>query len=284
VSIYCKSQGIQFEENRTLKQIFTKAKVENKNVFIDAFATWCGPCKQMDSSVYTSEEVGSFFNSNFINVKIQMDKTGGDNEYIRSLYSQASGIRSKYNISVYPSYLFFNADGKITHREVGFKTAKELIELGRVALDSGRQYYSKIDKFSELPPVEMLELAREIEKVEGKNYAISLTQKYIQATEESLFNPANIRLIYDYTEGTRNKGFTFIKNNLEKIAASDPFLTRDSTYTATVLRWFLYRKISHEEIIPYQSAKNEKTDWEKIKKNVKKFGRLGFEAIQLNHK
>ena len=43
-------EGIKFE-NGTWAEILAKAKKENKYVFLDAFTTWCGPCKWMDKEV-----------------------------------------------------------------------------------------------------------------------------------------------------------------------------------------------------------------------------------------
>ncbi|MBL7708461.1 MAG: thioredoxin family protein, partial [Chitinophagaceae bacterium] len=40
------NSGIQFQ-NLSWSQLLAKAKTENKLIFVDAFTTWCGPCKQM---------------------------------------------------------------------------------------------------------------------------------------------------------------------------------------------------------------------------------------------
>jgi thiol-disulfide isomerase/thioredoxin len=36
---------IAFENNHTLDMLKAKAKKEKKLIFIDAYTTWCGPCK-----------------------------------------------------------------------------------------------------------------------------------------------------------------------------------------------------------------------------------------------
>ena len=38
--------GIYFENSLTWEQVEQKAKDENKYIFIDCYATWCGPCKE----------------------------------------------------------------------------------------------------------------------------------------------------------------------------------------------------------------------------------------------
>ena len=59
------TDGIQFFTG-TWDEALEKAKEENKLIFLDAYASWCGPCKRMSKSVFTDEKVGEFFNANFI--------------------------------------------------------------------------------------------------------------------------------------------------------------------------------------------------------------------------
>lgn len=44
------AQGIKFEDTN-FSTILAKAKKENKLIFIDAYASWCGPCKLMVKNV-----------------------------------------------------------------------------------------------------------------------------------------------------------------------------------------------------------------------------------------
>jgi thiol:disulfide interchange protein len=39
------TKGIQFVHNLSWQEILQKARAENKYVFVDCYATWCGPCK-----------------------------------------------------------------------------------------------------------------------------------------------------------------------------------------------------------------------------------------------
>jgi thiol:disulfide interchange protein len=45
------SKGIRFEHGLSWAQVKEKAKAENKYIFMDCYATWCGPCKAMDKNV-----------------------------------------------------------------------------------------------------------------------------------------------------------------------------------------------------------------------------------------
>ncbi len=70
--------GIQFTDE-AWAAIVKKAKAENKIIFLDAYASWCGPCKLLQKNVFTRSDVGELFNKNFINVKVDMERGEGHN-------------------------------------------------------------------------------------------------------------------------------------------------------------------------------------------------------------
>eukprot|EP01132_Coremiostelium_polycephalum_P019130 gene19130-22763_t len=89
-------KGTHFEHGLTWKQVKEKALKENKYLLVDCFTTWCGPCKYMSSTIFPQEKVGAFFNKNFVNVKVQFDKTPGDNEEVKSWYADAEAIDKEF--------------------------------------------------------------------------------------------------------------------------------------------------------------------------------------------
>ena len=64
--------SIKFEES-SFASILAKAKAEKKLVFMDAYASWCGPCKLMEKNVFTDKNVADFYNKNFVNARIDME-------------------------------------------------------------------------------------------------------------------------------------------------------------------------------------------------------------------
>jgi thiol:disulfide interchange protein len=68
-----KTTGVLFETG-TLGQALEKAASGKKNVpklvFVDCYATWCGPCMYMTNTVFPMENIGAFFNINFVSIKI----------------------------------------------------------------------------------------------------------------------------------------------------------------------------------------------------------------------
>lgn len=136
------SEGIRFESGLNWQQIVTKAKEERKFIFVDCSATWCGPCKRMDTEVFSQKEVGDFMNAHFISVQVQIDTSKNDRDDIRRWYAEAHRIQEQYKVKQVPTYLFFSPEGEIVHRESDAMSDSLFIRSARNALDPDRQYYS----------------------------------------------------------------------------------------------------------------------------------------------
>lgn len=113
--------GIQFTEGAWSK-ILEKAKKEKKIIFFDAYASWCGPCKQLQKYVFTRQDVGDFFNQNFVNVKKDMEEGEGPM------------LASVYPLDAYPTLFFIDGNGKIIKKFVGGLAPEDLIQLGKSVL------------------------------------------------------------------------------------------------------------------------------------------------------
>lgn len=114
-------QGIEFYHG-SWEDALLKAAQEDKIIFVDAYAEWCGPCKRMAREVFPEEEVGAFFNRHFINMKIDMEKGMG------------LEFRQKYPVSAFPTLFFIDSEGKIVQQAKGAKQVESLIKLGQTAL------------------------------------------------------------------------------------------------------------------------------------------------------
>src|ERR1700761_530344 len=126
--LLAQTKGVHFEQGLTWEQIVEKAKKKHRVIFVDCYATWCGPCKQMDRKVYPDSLLGVFMNSDFVSVKLQMDSTAKDNEDVKALYATAKEFQRTYQIGSLPTYLFFY-DGKLVHRNEGFQPVLEFLQI-----------------------------------------------------------------------------------------------------------------------------------------------------------
>lgn len=126
---------MKFTEAKKFSDVLAQAQKENKIIFIDAYASWCGPCKLMAKNIFPQPEVGDFYNANFINTKYDMEKGEG------------IALAKKYGVKAYPTYLFINADGELLYTGTGYYAAKDFIEIGKRAADPAMQVISLKKKF-----------------------------------------------------------------------------------------------------------------------------------------
>ena len=119
-------QEIKFQD-ANFQTLLANAKKDNKLIFVDAYASWCGPCKLMAKNVFTKPAVADFYNTNFINAKIDMEKGEG------------VALAKKYDVKAYPTYLFINGDGEVIYRGTGYYQENDFINIGKESMDPTKQ-------------------------------------------------------------------------------------------------------------------------------------------------
>lgn len=110
--------GIDFFEG-TWKEALIKAKAENKHIFLDAYTSWCGPCKKMAAQTFPLATVGKVFNEKFICLKMNMEQ------------GEARNLGKVYQITTYPTLLFVNSKGEVLKRTASALGEEKFIELGK---------------------------------------------------------------------------------------------------------------------------------------------------------
>lgn len=116
-----REEGIQFFTG-TWQQALDKAKKENKLIFLDAYASWCGPCKMMKHKTFTDKSVGEFYNKHFINVAFDMEQGEG------------TTLSEKYLVTSYPTLIYANSEGKTIGKVMGFHNPSDFLEIGEKAV------------------------------------------------------------------------------------------------------------------------------------------------------
>ncbi|WP_152542476.1 thioredoxin family protein [Pedobacter sp. V48] len=116
-----KNGHIAFIED-SLAIAIEKAKSEQKFIFVDAYAKWCGPCKKLKSTTFKNKQAADLFNKNFINLSMDMEKDDGIK------------LAGQWEINEYPALLILDTKGQIILRAVGYLDADQLINFGRQAL------------------------------------------------------------------------------------------------------------------------------------------------------
>jgi thiol-disulfide isomerase/thioredoxin len=120
-SLGLNGQGIEFFHG-SWEEALAKSEAEGKLIFVDAYASWCGPCKKMAANVFPLKEVGDYFNANFINMKFDMEK------------AESTEFREKHSVRAFPTLFFINGKNEVVHQVVGGKQAQGLISAGGAAM------------------------------------------------------------------------------------------------------------------------------------------------------
>jgi thioredoxin-related protein len=116
-----KNAGIIFVEANWAKAL-QEAKKQNKLIFLDAYTTWCGPCRMLKQNTFPDKAAGEFFNKNFINIALDMEKGDG------------VAVAEKYQVNAYPTLIIADANGNVVTYSKGYIDAKQLIEFGKFGI------------------------------------------------------------------------------------------------------------------------------------------------------
>ncbi|MDB2657568.1 thioredoxin family protein, partial [Crocinitomicaceae bacterium] len=127
------AEGISFE-HISLEAALKKANAENKPIFIDVYATWCGPCKYLSKEVFVQEELGAYMNKHFINLKLNGEE--GDGDY----------LMAEFGLDAYPTMLFLSPDKQELNRIVGAVSADEILEVSKGVVDPSTTLIYQLDK------------------------------------------------------------------------------------------------------------------------------------------
>ncbi len=220
------TEGINFEKNMTWAEIKAKAQKEQRMIFFDAYTSWCGPCQYLETSIYTNRLVASYYNSNFINVKFDME--------------QGEGIKlaNEFNIMAYPTLLFFSTEGKLLHKNIGAMEAPDFITLGKDARNPAKQFFTLQQKVvDKQAPKELffkwLKMAEDIDDISRGNIAAGWlsVQPDLLATAEL----AKATMLY---ANVNEKQLTYLYKEKKKI---QQLLKWDTDKTTTALYQKLFR-------------------------------------------
>ena len=110
--------GIKFFEG-SWDAALQKAKNEQKPIFIDIYATWCGPCKLLKKKTFSDKAVGTYFNANYINLSFD-----GEN-------GEGVMLANKYQITGYPTLIILDKNGNLITTQTGYLPPDEFLAFGK---------------------------------------------------------------------------------------------------------------------------------------------------------
>ncbi|MEA1848184.1 MULTISPECIES: thioredoxin family protein [Chryseobacterium] len=206
------AQGIKFEDSN-FSTILAKAKKENKLIFIDAYASWCGPCKLMVKNVFPQKSVGDYYNSHFVNAKIDMEKGEGIE------------LAKKYNVKAFPTYLFVDGNGEVVHRTLGYVEENDFIQFAKDAGDPNKRLIALKQKFEngEKDP-EFLKNLAGLTMYNDAEFAARVLDRYF--SEKPEFDRDDVQMLLSATQSTESplyKTFVAKKAEITKILPAERY-------------------------------------------------------------
>lgn len=200
------AKEIKFLDNPDWNSVLEKAREENKLIFFSAYTTWCGYCKQMDSEVYTEDQVADFYNENFINVKYNMEAGEG------------LKLAFQYNVTSFPTSLFMDDNGKILHKSMGYVKASDFLDVGKTALNPQERLSGLKEKALSMNPQEFLAFGQSSIQNGDREYEM-IAREYLQKQTDILSNKALLDIIMQTLDVIPTETMLIdLVNNKEKVA------------------------------------------------------------------
>jgi thioredoxin-related protein len=121
----------------SLEQAVKAQKTTPKKIIIDAYTTWCGPCKMLDKNTFGNKDVANYINENFYPVKFNAE----GNEVINfqgktftnpNFNPNSSGRNSSHDLAAafgvkaYPTIIYLDEQANLITPIPGYKSPKQL--------------------------------------------------------------------------------------------------------------------------------------------------------------
>ena len=208
--IFAKAEGIEFFHG-TFEEALALAKKEDKVIFVDAYAVWCGPCKRMAKDVFPDAEVGKFYNKNFVSLKLDMERGEG------------LEFRKKYPVAAFPTLFYIAANGEVVQKVKGAQNVDNFIKIGQKALqltDRSGEFAEKYEKGDRSPEL-MYNYVRSLNRA-GKP-SLKIANEYLRS-QKDLSSEFNLRFLFEATIDADSKIFDhFIeqRNAIEQLYSKE---------------------------------------------------------------
>lgn len=197
---FAQTEGIQFFEGSFAEALLT-AKSNNKLLFVDCYAVWCGPCKWMEKNVFPTAEAGKFFNEHFVCYQLDMEKGIGPD------------VAKRFGVTAYPTYLFIDGNGKVVHRATSSMPAEDFIALGKTAIDPQHRLATLTERYDagDRTADFIVDYARALQSANKDADASKVVSEYLATVpEKNLVDAKNWELISTYVSDVKSSEFQFV--------------------------------------------------------------------------
>ncbi|MFW5820780.1 MAG: thioredoxin family protein [Bacteroidota bacterium] len=185
------------------------ARTGDKLVFLDIYATWCGPCKYLENNVYTDKALGEYYNENYINLKMDGESPFG------------AKMAHEYALTAYPTMYFLQPDEQIITMLVGVREANPLNSLGKTISENAERliYYEENFNQGNLNANELKNYQQLLVKIEQTELANEVANRIIPSlTEEDILSPDFKNVVINSSTDMDGKVFSVVSENRDKLS------------------------------------------------------------------
>ena len=225
-----KSQ-VDFIEVETMEQMEAaqnKASDQMLMLFVDVYATWCGPCKMMDRDVYGDPSVALYMNNHYVNVKLD-----GETDYGR-IFASAQQLEG------YPSMFILNDDGERISKIVGYTPAEELLDI----LATVEEGYNQVKKYQSsyqngtLEPEDFADYIKVVRDMGNQEEADRLASEYVEQVMGTRLKDDDIRVVAFHMdlEDVWWEDFSSDPQRLKRVLKEDYMPAMEKIYNNTLIK------------------------------------------------
>jgi len=242
---------VEFIEVKNLEQMQAaqkKASDQMLMLYVDVYATWCGPCKLMDSQVYSDPFVAAYMNTHYVNVRMD-----GETDYGRIYVAEQ-------RLEGYPTMFIFSDDGERISKIVGYTPPAELVS----SLKSVNEGYGKMKILrarynnGTIGEEDFADYITVVREMGNQEKAEQLTAEYVEKTmdQKGKLSDSDIRVLAFYTDLDDSWWARFSSNRerLKQVLKEDYVLAMEKIYNRS-----LVKAVQEERIDMISKMANELT-------------------------
>jgi thioredoxin-related protein len=225
------SAQVEFTQVETLEEMKAtqkKASDQMLMLFVDVYADWCGPCKMMDSEVFSDPAVTKYMEAHYLSVKVD-----GESDFGR-IYA------AEQKLEGYPSMFIFSDEGERISKIVGFTQVEEMLS----SLKSVKEGYSKIKTYraryqnGTLEAEEFADYITVLRDMGNQEEADKLAEEYVEQVMGPKLSDNDIQVVAYYMDMDDAwwADFSSDEDRLRRVLGEDYMLAMEQIYNNTLVK------------------------------------------------